>query len=681
MANALHYQAFKSFLGPATVEGFKSSSAFRKDARGKLQKLPFEQFSELTKDVYDELVRRTQDIEYNAALSNDSLPSKRNQARQKLGTLSDKRFYDLVGDLFIEILIRYPGIDPLLKEDSGHDSGGNLYSLPQSNSSNSSFTYFDSNLTMSKEIPNLTSKHINGDKQSNYANKYDNELNHALKRNQSLERALSTQNSDPNLSLSRKNTFNETLSNPNAYEILKQDYHILRKEFEKLNISYKSLNAENEKLTVENENLKRSLAIYETNETQSIALQYSTLQIEHADLKEKYTTELKELTNKYQHIDQAQSVHREMFDAIAKNNEILEFKLRQVNQALEKSQKESLNSLKNGSSIGPVKDYGNSYLIHENLMRTLRSSVDKVLKSIRSKNSNDVLLSLKPLTETSRSIIDVVEQFEAEIQDSKQNCSIQISNNKEDFSSALANLMTLAKKEAASSNAQNFVRFEHEAKELLLAAEELQLLLQTNFCSLPYFSSKNNRYSSLSKMNNPYRDSFNSNQQTLNYNTNLSHISRIPQVHEDHDSSSSSLEDAILDPLRDYIEEKSDELIGCVDLIMEFVRNDDFSIHLSTEVENVHDKAVNIIKEFKQYRLIPRLMDSPVIVNSIKGVENANERFSSLLKDLEPIVGAKDLTIEEIEELDPTIKLLKTHLASTCLELAKSIKQLAQCLI
>lgn len=41
--------------------GFRDSNAFKKDARGKLQKLPHEQFMDLTTDVYDELIRRSEE--------------------------------------------------------------------------------------------------------------------------------------------------------------------------------------------------------------------------------------------------------------------------------------------------------------------------------------------------------------------------------------------------------------------------------------------------------------------------------------------------------------------------------------------------------------------------------------------------------------------------------------------
>ncbi|KIJ51216.1 hypothetical protein M422DRAFT_26642 [Sphaerobolus stellatus SS14] len=83
----------------------------RASAREKLTRLTKQQFSELSTDVYDELMRRNNNKVGNEVpflpLRQDFHP-KRNQARQKLATLPIPRFRDLAGDVYFELCRRYP---------------------------------------------------------------------------------------------------------------------------------------------------------------------------------------------------------------------------------------------------------------------------------------------------------------------------------------------------------------------------------------------------------------------------------------------------------------------------------------------------------------------------------------------------------------------------------------------
>lgn len=95
-----HYQAFVKF------ENFQRQKSTAKD---KLTKLSQHQFQELSTDVYDELMRREQEIEdFLAPVA--SYHPKRNQARQKLCTLQRSRFDELVSDVYHEICNRYPSV-------------------------------------------------------------------------------------------------------------------------------------------------------------------------------------------------------------------------------------------------------------------------------------------------------------------------------------------------------------------------------------------------------------------------------------------------------------------------------------------------------------------------------------------------------------------------------------------
>ena len=105
-----HYVELLAFLRShlAKVE----QTGPRSNAREKLTRLSKQQFTELSTDVYDELMRR----QNNAKTGNstpflavrDEFHPKRNQARQKLATLPKNRFKDLASDVFFELERRFP---------------------------------------------------------------------------------------------------------------------------------------------------------------------------------------------------------------------------------------------------------------------------------------------------------------------------------------------------------------------------------------------------------------------------------------------------------------------------------------------------------------------------------------------------------------------------------------------
>lgn len=97
-----HFQRFKEFLGPNELND-------KGGARDKLTKLSNNQFKELEKDVFDELVRRTDDV-YPYLPINEMYHPKRNQARQKLSSLQVNRFKELLSDIYHELMKRNPEI-------------------------------------------------------------------------------------------------------------------------------------------------------------------------------------------------------------------------------------------------------------------------------------------------------------------------------------------------------------------------------------------------------------------------------------------------------------------------------------------------------------------------------------------------------------------------------------------
>ncbi|KAI9252453.1 hypothetical protein BY458DRAFT_523041 [Sporodiniella umbellata] len=83
----------------------------RVTARQKLSRLNNLQFHELATDVYDELLRRTNDRHGSFLPNREDFHPRRNQARQKLASLPGDRFRDLSSDIHYEIKRRYPFVE------------------------------------------------------------------------------------------------------------------------------------------------------------------------------------------------------------------------------------------------------------------------------------------------------------------------------------------------------------------------------------------------------------------------------------------------------------------------------------------------------------------------------------------------------------------------------------------
>ncbi|KAI3648554.1 hypothetical protein MP228_006408 [Amoeboaphelidium protococcarum] len=112
---AKHHSALKDFLRSHLLKEQAGISSQRQSARDKLTRLNGSQFHELSTDVYDEMNRRLIPGNENGEKVqflpvNDSFHQKRNQARQKLATLSMNRFKDLASDVFSELERRYPEV-------------------------------------------------------------------------------------------------------------------------------------------------------------------------------------------------------------------------------------------------------------------------------------------------------------------------------------------------------------------------------------------------------------------------------------------------------------------------------------------------------------------------------------------------------------------------------------------
>ena len=189
---ARHFQTLTKIVGDADPSDQKST------AKDKLAKLSAQQFSELSTDVYDEVVRR--EVKDFPFLPVDvQFHPKRNQARQKLATLQLARFQELCRDVKWEIEQRFPEI--------GKISQGSLQNLaasaPLSNlavkglkgkedsvRSNDSLNLMGSNHQLAPNVPNEIAR-----KDGEIA-KLKRELNDSRQQNLKLESALNAKSNE-----------------------------------------------------------------------------------------------------------------------------------------------------------------------------------------------------------------------------------------------------------------------------------------------------------------------------------------------------------------------------------------------------------------------------------------------------------------------------------------------------
>lgn len=109
-----HHRVLKDYL----AESLRQDKTYmpHNRARDKLLRLSAIQFQELSTDVYDELLRRedervAQEDGRNVPrflLPKNNFHPKRNQARQKLSTLAQKKFRELATDVLFELERRFP---------------------------------------------------------------------------------------------------------------------------------------------------------------------------------------------------------------------------------------------------------------------------------------------------------------------------------------------------------------------------------------------------------------------------------------------------------------------------------------------------------------------------------------------------------------------------------------------
>lgn len=128
-----YYESLKTFFDVTGVLKLNRETSSRaQKARGKLLKLSFSQFYELSTDLADELKRRINEDENKPEflLPKVNFHVKRNQARQKLANLSQTRFNELVDDILFEIQRR--GFDKTIEPTKKANEQENIDDLNNS---------------------------------------------------------------------------------------------------------------------------------------------------------------------------------------------------------------------------------------------------------------------------------------------------------------------------------------------------------------------------------------------------------------------------------------------------------------------------------------------------------------------------------------------------------------------
>ncbi|KAJ9068073.1 component of the polarisome, variant 3 [Entomophthora muscae] len=646
---------------------------------------------DLTTDVYDELIRRSEESKKMPFLpTSSSFSIKRNQARQKLGTLSDKRFKDLIGDLFIDLLIRFPDLDKNFKAAIKNFPKPSERPLPPiTPPSPLRSSIFDlsnimndildkKNLPSYSELPTSHTPFPSG--LEGVSKKYEAELAVAYRINQELENKLmnksfNTQDSKPPSGETSQTNIERSFS------VLNQDYERLQREYERTKLTLNRAQDTVAVLTTENTQLKQTLSLYEAEGNESLASQFATLQRQHAEMKHEYQVEMEGLRRRYLDLESAQSKHLSVIESIGKNNEVLEIKLSQVNRALETSQQDNSMYMKAESLFNSPSDNSQACLISNTVILQMRSATNQLLEASRKGTPEKVSLATKSIHAHAKILMETVVHFEGEVSGSKNNFRAQITQGKADFSTALSNILALTQQPKTPST-----RFAEEIAKLLSSAESLQLLLQTNFCSLPYFS-KSAIKASFIKASRPTKSldaaRFSSPSslpmRTLSSPSSLLHQKSISAdvLGYSHPWGDNS-DDLMLEPLREYLEEQTEVIIRIIDHMMGFIRSDDFSSELADEVGAVHRKVQQMLVETKQYAAVPHLQESPRLESVLNSLRASNQRFLCLLEDLLPVVDSENPDPKDANSLTPTLRALKYRLATLAFELARHIKALVQ---
>ena len=138
-----HHRTLTKYLAAsAPAQDGQTETEPHHRARDKLLRLSTAQFSELSTDVYDELLRREHDRRHPPNPADSNYPRfllprphfhpKRNQARQKLASLITVKFRELASDVLFELDRRYPQFTNCLLYTSPSPRDGLLSRMPSS---------------------------------------------------------------------------------------------------------------------------------------------------------------------------------------------------------------------------------------------------------------------------------------------------------------------------------------------------------------------------------------------------------------------------------------------------------------------------------------------------------------------------------------------------------------------
>jgi len=507
---AEHYESLRGYLASHIQKLMRESSQVKSrsaSARDKLMKLNKSQFQELSTDVYDEMMRRTDEHAFPFLPVRDDFHPKRNQARQKLATLSTNRFRDLATDIYYEIERRFPSVTKSIQErmplepyspnqyqypernidryQSQEKSPQEKYSRDRDRERNERDRDRDRERTRERDYPPREREFSQRKESSATPPDFQKSSNSPAVNVSSLDNLMADIGSMLTSPRSQNSTLNKEASS-NEISQLKKDHedeiNKLQKEIDELKTEVQDLKASLEEKTnaseVSEEKIKKMQNDYDAKEKECKDL---------LEEKEKLAKDLDDLENEHQNLQEDYESREQMAKDIRQEvanllDEVKELQQKNDDLVAEKEKmEETIQKLKEGQNtkndnysghsspkdkspkskesntvrdeirkiLDDIRPELRNAVIHEDRVDTYEEAINNLLDAKESEKPTNVLVAMKAIVISCKTITEDIENFEntTNIRTDERD---QLDNLKNYLSEVLTNLMSSAKSYATS---------------------------------------------------------------------------------------------------------------------------------------------------------------------------------------------------------------------------------------
>ncbi|KAI9341555.1 hypothetical protein DFJ73DRAFT_843655 [Zopfochytrium polystomum] len=553
------YEAIRLYLDSfLQSQRGSASSQQREAAKDKMTKLSKQQFFDLSTDVYDEMNRRQMNSNEVPFLPvRDDLHPRRNQARQKLATLPSTKFKDLACDVFYEIERRFTFV--VNQFETKYRLNEDARSLPQD--------------------PSLGAR----------------------------------ENMSPDMGSGLQNGRGDVMGGipPDAVEKLRREYESRIDGLQvKLRKAEQDVKAKDMEAAGLNEKLMEQLDI-----TKDLKFRLDNLQKDYDKLKEDYDGLQDDFNNQQQIASDIRAEATNLLEEIKS--------LTRKNQELEAERNRSYGGGDPRDDYGGSKQsYGNSLqidddgIIDRSRVTAYENAIDDLLRATRESPTN-ILIAMKAIVIACKNITEDTEAFESSTNSLRMEDKEQLDEVKNRLSSALQNLMTVAKSHATNFNSSPVALLENATSTLTSTIVELVRLLK--------------------------------------YRQNEQYSSQPGQWGE--------VEDYEIDELKVYLERQTDQIVQAIQsLLLAMKSNAPIGQEFDDTVRSITDIVFNLVK------VSNNTLNKP----SAAQFRNSGE---AILQDLSAAnIKLEDLGVSMLSS--PQSKSLKQKLASSSYEIAKYVKEL-----